>query len=168
MGRRTWTPELVEKLRECADAKMTRAEAAEAFGLSLGGVKKAATRYNVRFSRRTLFVEGNELGKRAKRHGPLPKPKPPKPPKPPRIVVPEPPKAPVSEDDAIARYIAERGVTRCPPAFVLPSQQAALDEAEIAAKLRSVTTLDTKLRPGESRRNWYRRVGGTHGGRATP
>lgn len=45
-------------------------------------------------------------------------------------------RARASDEEAVAAFLASRGVTRCPPAYVAPSQQGALDERAASARLR--------------------------------
>jgi transcriptional regulator with XRE-family HTH domain len=45
-------------------------------------------------------------------------------------------RARTDDEEAVAAFLASRGVTRCPPAYVAPSQQGALDERAARERLR--------------------------------
>jgi len=59
-----WTPERVEKIRECLARGMTRQAAAKAIGVSAAALKQAAFRNRINFPHRSPFVAGNQLAQR--------------------------------------------------------------------------------------------------------
>lgn len=101
-------PETIERIRALAKAGRRRREAAEQLGMSFSTLAKVARRNGIEFHGTPAHNPNSErwAHRRAK-------------PKPTPII------SLADTTDEIARYIAERGVTRCPPAFAAPSPQGA-------------------------------------------
>jgi hypothetical protein len=98
-------PETVERIRALAAAGLRRREAAEQIGMSFSTLAKIAARNRIEFHGKPAHPNSQRWAYR--------KPVPAKP-------------DPIGNTtDEIARYIAERGVTRCPPAYAAPSPQGA-------------------------------------------
>lgn len=98
-------PETIERIRALAATGIRRREVAEQMGMPFSTLCKVAARHAIQFHGKSQGTFGKRFMRPAK---------------------PPPIKSPLSADtDAIARYIAEHGVTRCPPAFAAPSPQGA-------------------------------------------
>lgn len=137
-----WTPEVIAKVREHAANGLTKRETAEAMGMSFGSVKGIVSRFRIPFpGHAKRLAEGNDYRKKQKRE-PL------------QLTAEE----IGNEADAIARFIAERGVTKCKPAYAAPSVQGALDEREAAKRIKRLPRIDTSIRPGEARHAWFKRM----------
>jgi hypothetical protein len=59
--------------------------------------------------------------------------------------------------DEIARFIAEKGVTKIPPKFLLPSVHAKPDEKDVAARLATVPAPEKRSR-AEMKQESFRRA----------
>lgn len=101
-----WTPDKIAELRSMAASGMLQREAATAFGVSKSSINHAAGRNGIVFSGYTKRRrQMHEQWWRNRNRPPA------------RIDLP-----PITD---VERYIAERGVTRCPPAYCAPSPQGA-------------------------------------------
>lgn len=63
------------------------------------------------------------------------------------------------ELDAIAAFEAQRTITKGAPGFAAPSEHAAVDDVEARKRLAAMPIANTVKRLGESRAEWFRRVG---------
>lgn len=99
-------PETIERIRVLAATGLRRREAAEELGMPFSTLAKVAARHKIEFHGKAA------QNPNSRRWANRP------------IAPPKPAVAPINTDE-IARYIAERGVTRCPPAYCAPSPQGA-------------------------------------------
>lgn len=105
-GRGT-SPGTIDRIRVLAKAGLRRRDAAEQLNIPFSTLAKIAARHKIEFHGKP---EQNPNSKRWAN----------------RPITPKPVAAPIADTtDEIARFIAERGVTRCPPAFAAPSPQGA-------------------------------------------
>lgn len=112
-GGKFWTPDRVSQMRELANSGLSRREVAKQIGTTFDAIEKASAHYKVKFrdARRSLTLKIKPAPKCRPKFAPYRKPAPP---------------SLGDRSDEIARFIAERGVTRCPPAYAAPSPQGAL------------------------------------------
>lgn len=100
-------PETVDRIRALAKDGLRRREVSERLGMPFSTLCKVAARHKIEFHGTPAQ---NPNSKRWANRAPTK----------PRV-------APIGDaTDEIARYIAEHGVTRCPPAFAAPSPQGAV------------------------------------------